>query len=318
MKDQYGRKINYLRISVTDLCNLKCRYCMPNEGIKKLPMNEILTLEEIEKIAKNFLDLGVDKIRITGGEPLIRKNILSLIRNLGKDSRLKDFSITTNGTNLASMATDLRKYGVNRINISLDTLDKEKYKFITKGGDLEVVKQGIKAALDAKLLPIKINVVLIKGFNEDEIENFAKLTMNEYIDVRFIELMPIGESKNWSEEKYLSNQIILKKLPTLKKVEGIDISSPAQYYKFENAKGKIGLINPISCKFCSNCNRVRLTAEGKLKLCLHSNEELDLKTFLREGKDIKKIIVNEIKNKPKEHKLSEGKYTKRNMFAIGG
>jgi molybdenum cofactor biosynthesis protein A, bacterial len=318
MIDSYGRNINYLRISVTDLCNLRCRYCMPEEGVTKIQYDEILRLEEIYELAKTFVSLGVNKIRVTGGEPLIRKGIINLIENIGKLEGVKDFAITTNGIFLKKYAKDLKDAGLNRVNISLDTLDEKKYSDITKGGCLKDVLEGIKEAKRVGLTPIKLNTVLVGGFNDNEIEDFVNLTKNEEIDVRFIELMPIGQAKDWSLDKFISNKVVLEKVRNLKEVTTQDISSPAKYYKLPNGKGRVGLINPISCKFCDNCNRVRLTADGKVKPCLHSNDEIDLRTPLRNGEDVKKIIVNLIKNKPKEHNLEDGEYIKRNMIAIGG
>lgn len=318
MFDSYGRKINYLRISVTDLCNLRCKYCMPESGIKKIPYEEILKLEEIQDIAESFVELGIDKIRITGGEPLVKRGILNLIEGIGNLGKVKDFAMTTNGTILHKYAEDLKRYGLNRVNISMDTLNEKKYESITRRGSLKDVLKGIEAAKKAGLTPIKINVVLIKGFNEDEIESFVNLTRYEDIHVRFIELMPIGSLRYWSLNNYISNDVVLQKAEELVEIPALDISSPAKYYKLPGGKGKVGLINPISCKFCENCNRMRLTIDGKIKPCLHSNEEIDLKTPLRQGKNIKKIIESTIMNKPKEHNLEDGNYISRDMTDIGG
>ncbi|ELP59479.1 molybdenum cofactor biosynthesis protein A [Clostridium pasteurianum DSM 525 = ATCC 6013] len=291
---------------------------MPEKGIKKIPYEEILTLEEIQSIAESFVELGTDKIRITGGEPLVKRGILNLIEGIGKLDKVKDFAMTTNATLLYKYAEDLKKAGLKRVNISMDTLDRKKYGDITRRGDLQDVLKGIEAAKKAGLTPIKINVVLIKGFNEDEIESFVNLTRYEDIDVRFIELMPIGSLRYWSLNNYISNDIVLKKVEELQEVSASDISSPAKYYRLPEGKGKVGLINPISCKFCENCNRMRLTIDGKIKPCLHSNEEIDLKTPLRQGKNIKKIIETVILNKPKEHNLEDGNYISRDMMDIGG
>lgn len=318
MLDSYGRSINYLRISITDLCNLRCRYCMTDKGVIKKEFEEILTLEEIEKITKEFVKLGINKIRITGGEPLVRKGILKLIREIGSLKEVKDFAMTTNGTMLKKYAKELKNAGLNRVNISLDTLNPKKYSHITRGGDIKNVLEGIEEAKKVGLTPIKLNVVLIKGFNEDEIEDFVNLTRDENIDVRFIELMPIGQVCQWSLNRYLSNNTVLEKCSYLERIESADKSSPAVYYKLKNSKGRVGLINPISCKFCSNCNRMRLTADGKIKACLHSDEEIDIMKYLRQDMDISGILKNIIKDKPKEHNLEDGSYIKRNMMAIGG
>ncbi|MGF7060605.1 GTP 3',8-cyclase MoaA [Brassicibacter mesophilus] len=318
MIDSYGRRINYLRISVTDLCNLRCRYCMPEQGIYKVEHRDVLTLEEVYKVAQAFISLGIDKIRLTGGEPLIRKGIVNLVEDISKLDKVKDLSMTTNGILLKKYARDLKNAGLNRVNISLDTLNADKYSSITRGGKLKDVLDGIAEAKSVGLTPIKINTVLIGGFNVDEIEELVYLTENEEIDVRFIELMPVGEAAGWAVDKFSPNQIILDKVKALTKIENVDPSSPAVYYRLPNGKGRVGIINPISCKFCDNCNRVRLTAQGKLKLCLHSNEEIDLKETLRSGGDIEKVIRESIMQKPESHHLEEGKYIDKNMFQIGG
>lgn len=288
MIDSYGRNINYLRISVTDLCNLRCRYCMPEKGVTKKQCDEILRLEEIYELAKIFVSLGVNKIRVTGGEPLIRKGVLNLIENISNLKGIEDFAITTNGIFLKKYAKDLKNAGLNRVNVSLDTLDEKKYHNITNGGCLKDVLEGIKEAKRVGLTPIKLNTVLVGGFNDNEIESFVNLTKYEEIDVRFIELMPIGEAKNWSLDKFISSKVVLEKVKDLRSITNEDISSPAKYYKLPNGKGRVGLINAISCKFCDNCNRVRLTADGKVKPCLHSNNEIDLRSSLRNGEDVKK------------------------------
>lgn len=318
MKDAYGRDINYLRISVTDLCNLRCRYCMPEEGISKVGHRDVLTVEEIYEIAEIFVSLGINKIRITGGEPLIRNGIISIVEKIGSLDGVKDFAMTTNGLFLKKYVKDLKSAGLNRVNISLDTLDEEKYSYITRGGKLKKVFEGIEAAKKVGLTPIKINNVLIGGFNDDEIIDFVKLTKDEEIDVRFIEIMPMGHAVNWAVDNFVSNELVLEKVKNLEKVESTNKSSPAVYYKLPNAKGKVGLINPISCKFCSDCNRIRLTAEGKLKLCLHSNNEIDLKGPLRKGENIRELIINSIMEKPESHNLESGKYISKNMYQIGG
>lgn len=318
MKDSFGRDINYLRISITDRCNLRCKYCMPEDGIDKCNHSDLLTLEEMEYIAKIFVELGIEKIRITGGEPLVRKGAINLISNLSKLEGLKEIAMTTNGLLLEKYGEDLKNAGLNRVNISLDTLDEEKYKEITRGGDLNKVFEGIKKAMDVGLTPIKLNTVLIGGFNDDEIEDFVYLTNKEKIDVRFIELMPIGEASDWANKKFISNDEVLKRVKELKKIKSDDLSSPANYYKLPNGKGKVGIINPISCKFCEYCNRIRLTSSGKLKLCLHSDREIDLKYAIRNGEDLKNIILNSIIEKPESHHLEDGQYIVKNMNQIGG
>lgn len=318
MEDSFGRNINYLRISLTDRCNLRCKYCMPEDGIDKCDHSDILSLEEIYEIIVSFVELGVDKIRFTGGEPLVRKGIVDLISKVSRLKGIRDIAMTTNGILLKDMASDLKAAGLKRVNISLDTLNSEKYKTITRCGDLQKVLDGIKEAKRVGLTPIKINTVLMGGFNENEIESLVDLTRKDNIDVRFIELMPIGEASSWAKEKFISNERVLEKIKQLEPVKREDISSPAMYYKLPGAKGKVGIINPISCKFCENCNRVRLTSNGKLKMCLHSNREIDLKTPLRNGMDLKELIIKSIGEKEESHHLEEGQYISRNMNEIGG
>lgn len=291
---------------------------MPASGVALKKHQDILSFEEIEKIAKTFIKLGVTKIRLTGGEPLIRKGIIDLIERLSSIKALEEIALTTNGLVLDTYAKELKNAGLNRVNISIDTLDKEKYKKITLGSNLEDVFKGIHAAKKVGLTPIKLNVVLIKDFNDNEIEDFIHLTKNEDIDVRFIELMTLGNNRSWTEGKYLSNEIVLDKNKSLKAVPKMDRSSPAKYYKVPGYKGKIGLINPISCQFCDDCNRVRITSTGKLKLCLHSDKEYDLKKYLSSKVDLSAKVLHIIKNKPKEHKLNEGVYIMTDMHKIGG
>ncbi|MGE5629900.1 MAG: GTP 3',8-cyclase MoaA, partial [Caulobacteraceae bacterium] len=243
MKDELGRRINYLRISVTDRCNLRCRYCMPAEGIDKKEHNEMLTLEEIFEVVKTCAELGTDKIRITGGEPLVRKGLTGLVEKISKLDQIKDIAVTTNGILLKEYAYDLKNAGLKRINISLDTMKKDRYEYMTRGGNISDVFEGIDEALASGLAPIRINTVLIKGFNEDEIEDFLKLTLKENIDVRFIELMPLGQAGEWATEHYISNDAVLEKFKELEPAEDIDRSSPAKYYKLPGAKGRVGLIN---------------------------------------------------------------------------
>ncbi len=319
MRDSFGREINYLRISLTDRCNLRCSYCMPERGIiNKTSHNEILPLEDVYRIAKVFAKLGVDKIRLTGGEPLVRKGIVDLVQMLSKLDGIKDLAMTTNGLLLTEMAAPLKKAGLGRINVSLDTLDKQKYKEITRGGDLTKVLEGIKVAKKAGLTPIKINTVLIGGFNDSEIVDFINITKQEDVDVRFIELMPIGEAADWATKNFISNNKVLESAEELIPVEKDDLSSPANYYKLPDAKGKVGIINPISCKFCEYCNRIRLTATGKLKLCLHSNKEIDLKQYLYSDEALENIILESINEKEEAHNLENGDYITRNMNQIGG
>ncbi len=316
MKDSLGRSINYLRISVTDLCNLRCQYCMPQSGITKKKHEEMLTIEEMLELAGIFVSMGINKIRLTGGEPLLKKGILALTESIALLNGLKDFSLTTNGVLLKDNAEALKKAGLHRVNISLDTLNPEKYKYITRGGDLANVLEGMKQAMRVGLEPVKINVVLIGGFNDNEIADFAELT-KEGFEVRFIELMPVGEATQWSLNQFIPNTTVLERID-LKSVKSNDYSSPARYYEIAGAKGRIGLINPMTCKFCQSCNRIRITSDGKLKTCLHSNHEVDLKKALRENGDVKGLIQKTILQKPEAHLLENKEYLEKNMNQIGG
>ena len=320
MKDTIGRNINYLRISVTDRCNLRCMYCMPEQGICKKEHGEILTLEEIYEAVKACAELGISKIRITGGEPLVRIGLTGLIEKISKLQGIKELTMTTNGILLPKYAEELKSAGLKRVNISLDTMNAEKYNYITRGGDLSDVMSGINAAEKAGLKPIKINTVLIGGFNDDEIESFVNLTIDRDIEVRFIELMPIGQAGHWAKKHFIPNTEILNRVKELQPIQSNDPSSPAKYYKLPEAKGKVGLINPISHAFCGNCNRIRLTADGKLKPCLHSEEEIDIKEVLKKGESLHHIFKQAILQKPIEHNLNckDNKPIERDMYRIGG
>lgn len=319
MLDRFGREINYLRISLTDRCNLRCEYCMPKEGIKnKIPHCELLTLEDLYKITSAFVKVGINKIRFTGGEPLVREGAVDLIGKVNKLDGVKEVTLTTNGILLGKYIDQLAHAGVKRLNISLDTLDAEKYRKITRGGDIGKVLSGIEKAKELGMGPIKLNTVLMGGFNDDEIPDLVELTRDGTVHVRFIELMPIGEASSFAKSMFLSNQEVLRRVPELEPAFREDPSSPATYYKLPGGKGKVGLINPISCKFCTNCNRVRLTSTGKLKLCLHSNREIDLREVLRDGGDLERTIRDAILTKEEEHHLENEEYITRNMNQIGG
>lgn len=318
MKDSFGRDINYLRISITDLCNLRCRYCMPESGITKVEHGDILSFEEFYSIAKIAVELGIKKIRVTGGEPLVKKDLVQFIEKLSSIDGIEELALTTNGILLEDYAEQLKGAGLTRVNVSLDTLDADKYKEITRNGSLEKVKRGIEKAKSVGLLPIKLNVVLIGGFNIDEIPDFVELTRDEDIDVRFIELMPIGEALKMKDTHSVGGDIVTKSVPELYPIERDDLSSPAKYYKLPGGKGKVGVIEPISCKFCQDCNRIRLTAKGRLKLCLHSDEEIDLKPYLEDEEKLREVLISSIGEKPEEHHLEDGQYVEKSMSKIGG
>ena len=313
MKDRFGRDITYLRISVTDLCNLRCKYCMPESGVESLCHSDILSLEEIVEIVKVAAKNGITKIRLTGGEPLVRRGFINLCKEISKIDEIEDIAITTNGVNLKNMADDLFENKVRRLNFSLDTLVKEKYNDITRRNDFDKTMESLFYAIE-KGFKVKLNVVLIGGFNDDEIENFVKLANDYDLEVRFIELMQIGETANWSKDKFISNNIVLEKVP---KLEFDGISGVAKIYKIKGQKGKIGLISPISCSFCSDCNRIRLTSDGKLKPCLHSKDEINLKGL--SGEELEEVFKRGIFDKPEKHHLEDGKSeSARDMNKIGG
>lgn len=313
MKDRFGRDITYLRISVTDLCNLRCKYCMPESGVKSLCHSDILSIEEIVEIVKVASKNGIKKIRLTGGEPLVRRGFINLCKQISKIDEIEDIAITTNGVYLKDMADELFENKVRRINFSLDTLIKEKYNDITRRNDFDKTMESLFYAIK-KGFKVKINVVLIGGFNDDEIQDFVNLA-NEYeLEVRFIELMQIGETANWSKDKFVSNKIVLEKVP---KLEFDGVSGVAKIYKIKGQKGRIGLISPISCSFCEDCNRIRLTSDGKLKPCLHSKDEINLKGL--SGEELEEVFKRGIYEKPEKHHLEDGKSeSARDMNKIGG
>ena len=313
MKDRFGRNITYLRISVTDLCNLRCKYCMPESGVKSLCHSDILSIEEIVEIVKVASKNGIKKIRLTGGEPLVRRGFINLCKQISKIDEIKDIAITTNGVYLKDMADELFENKVRRINFSLDTLIKEKYNDITRRNDFDKTMESLFYAIK-KGFKVKINVVLIGGFNDDEIQDFVNLANDYDLEVRFIELMQIGETANWSKDKFVSNKIVLEKVPEL---EFDGVSGVAKIYKIKGQKGRIGLISPISCSFCEDCNRIRLTSDGKLKPCLHSKDEINLKGL--SGEELEEVFKRGIFEKPEKHHLEDGKSeSARDMNKIGG
>ncbi len=317
MIDRYGRDINYLRVSVTDRCNLRCIYCMPEEGIAKKEHNEILRNEHIIQIIRLFAKLGIKKVRFTGGEPLVRKGIEDIIYQTSKIEGIEDIALTTNGTLLYDYADTLKKARLKRVNISLDTLKEEIFKTITRYGELRDVLKAIEKSLKIGFNPVKINTVLIKGINDDEVMDFVKLADEYPIHVRFIELMSIGIAEKF-KDRYVSTEELLKLIPDLEYVKN-SLDSTAKVYKRPNSKGTVGFITPLSCKFCTYCNRVRLTADGHLKLCLHSKEEIDLKPFLDDENKLEEILKYSISAKPFEHKLEkEISESAKMMFQIGG
>ncbi|MEW6410118.1 MAG: GTP 3',8-cyclase MoaA [Nitrospirota bacterium] len=310
MKDNFDRTIDYMRVSVTDRCNLRCIYCMPSEGVRAIKHSEILRYEEIIRIVRIAAGLGVKKVRITGGEPLARKNITYLIAQLKNIEGIEDLSLTTNGVLLKRYAEEITEAGLDRVNISLDSLKPDRYREITRGGDIDTVHGGIVAAEKAGLTPVKINMVPIRGFNDDEIEEFAKITLTMPYHVRFIEFMPIGAKDIWSTEKYIPTdeiKSIVGKIAPLAPVRARK-SGPARYFRLNGASGVIGFISAITHHFCGDCNRLRLTANGKLRPCLFSETEIDLKASLRSGAsdaEIERLIKLAIAAKPEGHNINE-------------
>ncbi len=321
MIDKFGREINYLRISVTDRCNLRCKYCMPEEGYTDLiPHSEILSFEEILSLTEAAAKIGIHKVRLTGGEPLIRRGIVELISRMSAIEGIKEIGITTNAILLADMAEDLKEAGVTRVNISLDTLDPDKYREITRGGDLNKVLAGIEAAKRVGLTPIKINCVALGGFNDNEFADFIELTRNDDIIVRFIELMPIGHADVGEGYGFVSNEEILASHPELIPLEA-DKSSVAVNYRLPDGKGQVGLISALSNHFCAQCNKIRLTSDGKIKPCLHSNEEIDMKPALADGAPdvVMAALAESVGHKIEHHLLNEGAAPiDRDMNKIGG
>ena len=315
MKDNFGRDISYLRISVTDLCNLRCVYCMPKDGIAKKSHSDILSVEEISEITSAAAQCGITKVRVTGGEPLVRRGITEICRRIAGTPGIREVCMTTNATLLPQYAEELRAAGVSQLNISLDSLDSETYKAVTRTGELKGALAGIEAALTAGFESLKINAVLMGGVNDGDIKSLIELTKRRNVSVRFIELMPIGECAGWSRERFVGNSTVLKTVPELLET-GAD--GVATLYRLPDGQGTVGLISPISSHFCRTCNRIRVTSDGRLKPCLHSEAEINLRGL--HGEALKNTIAEAILNKPQMHLLGEEQKSRsaRNMNAIGG
>lgn len=329
--DRYQRVINYLRISVTDRCNLRCLYCMPEEGLPLKDQNEILSYEELFRLARLSAEMGITRIRLTGGEPLVRKGIVDFVSSLANIKGVEDLSLTTNGVLLAAYAGSLARAGLNRVNISLDSLKQDRYSLICRSDRLQQVWQGIQEAENHGLTPIKINFVAIKGINDDEVLKLAKLTLLHPWKIRFIEFMPTGQQSFWGKDKYIPMQEIKEKIesfapliPILNNNSPHDGNGPAARFHFPDAAGEVGFISAMSCHFCDSCNRLRITAEGKLRTCLFSDDEIDLRQPLRQGasdEEIMKILKEGSHSKPKGHYMANEEHFKkcqRSMSQIGG
>ena len=319
MIDQYGRNIEYLRLSITENCNMKCIYCNP-DGTLCMPLDtQQMSVDEIIKTVKSMVRVGIRKVRITGGEPTVRLDLIEIIRCIAALPGIEDLSMTTNGLRLFSLADELKTAGLHRLNISLDSLDAQKFAKITGGGKLETVLAGIDHALAIGLKPIKINTVLIRGINDDEIDGLIDLAKNRPIDIRFIELMPIGHFGESNQDKILTSDEILAKHPRLKPLQRDEQGAPAVYYKIEGYLGRIGFISPISHEFCADCNRIRVSADGQIRPCLGHNGEIDIKPFLLLDDDtFDKMIADIIFHKPRGHNFNTEFNSKRTMNRIGG
>ena len=326
LKDQYQRIINYLRISITDRCNLRCQYCMPEEGIPLINHEDILSYEEILRLVRVYAQAGISKIRVTGGEPLVRKGAVDFVGRLGKVPGITDLSMTTNAVLLQGCAAALKEAGLKRINISLDSLDSEKFARITRRDKFSEVWAGIEESLKVGLNPVKLNVVTINGTNHTEVIEFARLTKRMPLCIRFIEYMPTG-SDQWNPEMVVSASIIREaieeELGPLIKIPEKSLQGPAVCYRFPDSPGEIGFINPVSSHFCSTCNRIRLTPDGNLRTCLFSDEEIDLKPYLRgqcSDTQLLTVLHEALATKPMRHLLNtvQSKKCQRTMSAIGG
>lgn len=325
IRDTYDRVIDYLRISITDRCNLRCVYCMPSQGVRHLRHAEMLSYEEITRIVRVAALLGVRKVRITGGEPLIRRNLGYLIADLRSIPGIEDISLTTNGQLLGKVAEELAAAGLTRVNVSVDSLQNDRYAEITRGGSLPVVFAGIQRATLLGLTPVKINMVPMRGINDDEIEAFARLTLETRYDVRFIEFMPAGANDFWTADRVVSTQEIMERVGRIAPIDPIKRrkDGPARYYSFAGAPGVLGFISPISHHFCGSCNRLRLTSDGKLRPCLFSETEIDLKSAMRRhvpDEEIARLLRLAVEVKPQAHSFADrpDAHKRRPMSAIGG
>lgn len=332
MKDGQGRQIDYLRISLTDRCNLRCIYCMPEHGVKSIPHESVLTLEEVHKAIECASQLGIKHIRFTGGEPTVRKGLLSLIERTAQTPGIESVALTTNAILLPGMAADLKAAGLSRVNISLDTLDTEQYRFITRLGNLDDALKGIEAALSAGLFPVKLNTVVVRSLNQDLL-SFARLTVDAPLHVRFIEYMPIGNGDDcggcgWGPADVVPAKEIIETISAQAQSIGLgslqpaiatpDGWGPAQYYRLPGAQGTVGVISAISNHFCASCNRLRLTADGKIKPCLFSDTEYDIRSALRKGseEEVLSVFKTALFHKPSGHEHRTG--TRRMMSQVGG
>ena len=319
MLDGYERNIDYARISLTDKCNLRCVYCMPEDKVYENNLiNDTLSFNDYKFIINGLSQVGIKKIKFTGGEPLLYPHLIELIKYAHYECNIDDISITTNGIGLNEIAYELKRSGLKSVNISLDSLKSYKYKSITRGGNLTDVLKSITRCLELGI-KVKINCVVIKRFNDDEVYDFIEMANYYPIDVRFIELMPLGECEYFYENGYFNISNFINDIDELYKIED-EKGSTARLYQAKYAKGRIGIITPISCQFCNTCNRIRITSDGKIKLCLHSNEETDIRYYLNKPMIFKEVLKEIILKKPDKHNLLESNSsdTYRQMYEIGG
>ncbi len=334
MKDSHGRTIDYLRISLTDRGNFRCIYCMPEEGVCSMGHDEILRIEEIERLVRVAAGLGIRSVRLTGGEPLVRKGVVDLVDAITGMPGIENVSMTTNGVLLPAMIDDLKAAGLSRVNISLDTLDAEQFRAVTRVGRLEDTLAGIDAALAAGLSPVKVNAVTVRSLNQDFLA-FAKLSLDRPLHVRFIEYMPVGNTEEaggtgWGKADVIPSEELIDIISEQARAAGLPALvpaakaskpvgwGPARYFEFPGAQGTVGFISPLSRHFCSECNRLRVTADGKVRPCLFSDDEYDVRTPLREGDDgaVRDVLLAALGAKPDEHHDKVG--TERGMSQIGG
>lgn len=310
MLDQFGRRIEYLRISVTDKCNLRCTYCMPTEGLEWIDRDEFLTYEEIASIVGQMAEGGLRRVRITGGEPLVRRDLPDLVRLLAAVPGIDDISLSTNAVLLPQFGLDLKRAGVNRINVSLDTLRRERFLTVARRPErfYDATLEGLECAERLGFSPLKINTVLMKDVNEDEIADFAEITRERPWHIRFIELMPTGDNLHLTGQFLSANSVLqrLSRIGDLVPVRGPLGNGPAQYFCFDGAPGTVGVITPLSHNYCDRCNRMRLTADGKLRTCLFGTHEVDLKAPLRSTGDVRPAVLEALAGKPERHLLQLG------------
>lgn len=334
--DPFGRVITYLRISVTDRCNLRCVYCMPQEGLQWQPRSDQLSVEEIVRVVETAAQGGVKRVRLTGGEPLVHPNIVEIVRRIASIQNIEEVSLTTNAMLLERLAQPLADAGLTRVNISLDSLNADKFRHITRGGEIDRVWRGIAAAERALLAPLKLNTVIVRGLNADELPAFARLTIENDWHVRFIEVMPIGNAQDWGEgfpapvERYFSVQEMRSSLSTfdLQPFDGLRAgpvtaptgNGPARTFRISGALGTVGFISPLGEHFCENCNRLRLTSDGKLRSCLVIPNEISLREAVRNGRPLDEFFHQAISTKPQHHNMlvAAPAGARRGMSQIGG